>query len=152
VPENIKEREYQKLHYQENKETISAAKRDRYKEDPTYRNSARKRALSRYHETRVGKERGRRGYNHPKVVQVNGKDVLVHCVKAFADRVGRNVQTIRAWEEREVIPTPTFVDDRNRRWYSDAHIEGVARAVARFAAAGALSLDILGKLVGREFR
>lgn len=152
MPDSIKEREYQRLHYMENKEAISAAKRARYKEDPAYRDSARKRALSRYHETRVGKERGRRGYNHPKVVRVDGKDVLVHCVKAFADRVGRNVQTIRAWEERKVIPAPTFVDGRNRRWYSDAHIEGVARAVARFAAAGALGLSILTKLVEREFR
>jgi hypothetical protein len=147
-----KTRQYQREHYLKNREKISEAKKDRYKADPSYRKSAQKRALERYHATREGKQRGKRGYNHPKVANVGGADVIVHSVKAFADKVGRNVQTIRSWEEKKVIPPPTFTDARNRRWYSDSHIERTARAVQKFEATGALSLSVLLKLVEREFK
>lgn len=149
---DTKNKQYQREHYLKNRDKISEAKKERYRTDPNYRKSAQKRALERYHATREGKQRGKRGYNHPKVAHVDGQDVIVHSVKAFADQANRNVQTIRSWEEKRVIPPPTFTDARNRRWYSDAHIARVVRAVSKFEATGALSLDVLKKLVEREFK
>jgi hypothetical protein len=150
MPEVDKEREYQRKYYAQRKEALSKKKRERYANDPEVRESARKRAMARYEKTRGTGERKVRKYNLPRVVPVGGKTCLYHCVRKFADAVGRNVQTITQWENKGVIPKATMVDDKGRRWYSEAHMAAVASAVKRYDEMGERDLDLLKRLVAEE--
>lgn len=148
-----KVREYQRRYYQENREKISKRKRERYASDPKVREAARKKAMARYLQNRSedGGERKVRRYNHPRVVVVDGETQLFHCVREFADRVGRNVQTITKWEAMEVIPTPPMVDKAGRRWYSEKHMTAIASAVGKYDKAGRRDLALLKDMVQAEF-
>lgn len=95
---------------------------------------------------------GVRGYNRPRVMSVDGQDILVHCVSEFADRVGRDVQTITAWEQNKIIPAPTVTDEMGRRWYSDGHMNFVAGLVERFRSSGGRNLAEFKELVGKEWK
>lgn len=95
---------------------------------------------------------GVRGYNRPRVMAVDGQDSLVHCVSEFADRVGRDVQTITAWEQNKIIPMPTVTDEMGRRWYSETHMNFVAGLVERFRSAGGRNLDEFKELVWKEWK
>jgi hypothetical protein len=95
---------------------------------------------------------GVRGYNRPRVMAVDGQDSLVHCVSEFADRVGRDVQTITAWEQNKIIPMPTVTDEMGRRWYNEGHMNFVAGLVERFRSAGGRNLDEFKGLVWKEWK
>lgn len=95
---------------------------------------------------------GVRGYNRPRVKLVGDKDVLVHCVSEFADRVGRDVQTITAWEQNGIIPPPTVTDEMSRRWYSDPHIEFIADVAEEFRANGGRNLGEFKELVWKKWK
>lgn len=152
MPEVDKEREYQRKYYADHKEALSRKKREQYANDPEARERARKRAMGRYMKTRGDGERKVRKYNLPRVVPVGGKTCLYHCVRKFADTVGRNVQTVTQWEGRGVIPKATMVDEKGRRWYSEAHMASVAFAVKRYDEMGERDLGLLGRLVAEEMR
>lgn len=146
-----KEKEYQKKYYETNRDALSQKRKARYARDPDVRKLAREKALARYEQTRsVVKERKVRRYNLPKVVEARGTTCLYHCVRKFADAVGRNVHTITQWERGAVIPKPTMVDEQGRRWYSEGHIALVAAAVKRYDEIGERDLDILKRLVVEE--
>lgn len=95
---------------------------------------------------------GVRGYNRPRVMAVDGEDSLVHCVSEFADRVGRDVQTITAWEQNKIIPMPTVTDEMGRRWYSERHMNFVAGLVESFRSAGGRNLNEFKELVWKEWK
>jgi DNA-binding transcriptional MerR regulator len=95
---------------------------------------------------------GVRGYNRPRVKLVGDKDVLVHCVSEFADRVGRDVQTITAWEANDIIPPPTVTDEMGRRWYSDPHIEFIAEVADDFKRSGGRNLAEFKELVSKKWK
>lgn len=148
-----KVREYQRKYYEDNRDRISERKRKRYASDPEVRERARKKAMARYIQNRpegTGERKVRR-YNHPRVVMVDGETQLFHCVREFADRAGRNVQTITKWESMEVIPPPPMVDKAGRRWYSEAHMDAIARAVTKYDKSGRRDLSLLKDMIQAEF-
>jgi hypothetical protein len=154
MSENVgdKAREYQRRYYLKNRDEINARKRERYGSDPKVREAARKRAMARYLTNKPeGEGRKVRRYNHPRVVEIGGETVLVHCVREYADGAGRNVQTITKWEEREIVPAPTMVDRAGRRWYSKEHMEAVSKAVEKYDKAGRRDLSLLADMVKAEF-
>ena len=148
-----KTKEYQRRYYVENRDKISARKRRRYAEDPKVREAARKKAMARYLQSKAknGGERKVRSRNHPRVVVVDGETQLFHCVREFAERVGRNVQTITKWEAAEVIPAPPMVDKAGRRWYSEHHMDTIAKAVAKYDKSGRRDLSLLSDFVQAQF-
>jgi len=95
---------------------------------------------------------GVRGYNRPRVMSVRGEDILVHCVSEFADRVGRDVQTITAWESNKIIPPPTVTDEMGRRWYGEVHMNFIAELTEKFRSGGGRSLDQFKDLVWKEWK
>jgi hypothetical protein len=142
------ERNYFQSYYAAHREEISRSRRERYKADPVYREQVMERALERYRRVREERIKARngepslpsiRGYNKARIFQVDGRNVLVRSVREFADRVGRDVQTIKAWEEKGVIPPPTVVDELRRRWYAEAHIELLARVARSYWSEGGRS-------------
>jgi hypothetical protein len=151
------QRKYQRDYYATNRERISRRRRVQYAVDPAYREQVKERAMDRYRKLREERVKARhgeppappkcRGYNKPRVLHVDGRDMLVRSVREFADRVGRDVQTITLWEQQSIIPKPTVVDEIGRRWYADAHIELVARVAASFWREGGRSKDGLKRRV-----
>jgi DNA-binding transcriptional MerR regulator len=95
---------------------------------------------------------GVRGYNRPRVMPVNGQDILVHCVSEFADRVGRDVQTITAWEQNGVIPPPTVTDEMGRRWYDEGHMNLIAGIAEQFRSGGGRNLPEFKELVWKSWK
>lgn len=142
---------YYDTYYAENKVAISNRRKARYNSDAKYREKAQSRAMERHIEMKTQRQKsspassdplshGARGYNKPRVMTIGGKPVLVRGVAEFADRIGRDVQTITVWEQNKVIPPPTGKDELNRRWYSDNHIEFIRGMVMDFQASGSRRL------------
>ncbi len=143
---------YNQMYYVTHKEDLSKKRAKLYAENLDYRKKARERAMARYRQERENRPgKAGRGYNIPKVVPIDGEDVRVHCVKEFADQIGRRVQTIRSWEAKGVIPPPTVVDDRGRRWYSEKHMAAVEKAQDKFIEKNAVSLEDFKAMVEKEF-
>lgn len=155
------EGKYFQTYYVEHRDQISQKRRERYQSDPEYREEVKRRAMARYAKLRNEKKKAQsknpkepevRGFNRPRVMQVNGQDVLVHCVSAFAERVGRDVQTITAWEQNGIIPNPTVVDEMGRRWYSEAHMDAIATIAREYRASGGRNLAAFKEMVDREWK
>ena len=116
--------DYWTRYYRENKEKILAKKRERYQNDPQYREGIKERARARWRDElrKGGREKGLKKdkrYLRPKIVQIDGKDVVVHSIGEFADRIGYTIATLKNWETLGVLPRATAVDDNGRRWYSE---------------------------------
>lgn len=88
--------------YESNKEKLAQKRAAKYKADPDYR----QKALERSAKQRANNPR-------PKVTderhfrEINGQQVEVFRIGVVAARIGRDEQTIRLWEDKELIPKPT---------------------------------------------
>ena len=125
--------------YIKNKDSLSEKRKRRYEEDPEYREKVKAAARKRWQDQRKARGGGEprtRGGNSPRVLPVGGRDVLVYGVSEYASRVDRDVQTISAWEERGIVPSPTVIDELGRRWYSESHMDLVAKVSKRFRSSG----------------
>lgn len=157
----VPEKQYFQTYYVEHRDQISQKRRQRYQTDPAYREEVKRRAMARYEELRQKKLKEQsknprepevRGFNRPRVMQVAGQDVLVHCVSAFAERVGRDVQTITAWEQNGIIPKPTVVDEMGRRWYSEDHMDFIAALAHEYRSGGGRDLSDFKDMVDKEWK
>lgn len=150
------EKTYFQAYYAKNRAELSEKRRERYRTDKNYREQVKQRAMDRYLRQREDRlkdleenpqEPRVRGNNFPRVTEVDGKDVLVHGVSEFATRVGRNVQTITAWEAKGIIPPPSVKDDLGRRWYTEEHMDFVASLAREFRSQGGRSLSEFKELI-----
>lgn len=100
--EETKESKSFKDWYQENKETISSRRKKLYREDPEHREAVKLRQAE-YRKTHPPLSRAGRS----KFKIINGIKVEVFRIGETSQRVGRDEQTIRGWEDRGLIPAPT---------------------------------------------
>jgi len=158
VPARERNKGYQKKYYSEHRRELSKKRKLRYRENAEYRDKIRERALGRYKKKREELEQERlktgwtaktRGYNRPRVMQIHGKDVLLHSPGEFADRMGVSVQTLGMWEERAILPAPTVKDERGRRWYERGYMGRVASIVREFKRNGGRSLAALKDVIAK---
>jgi hypothetical protein len=101
-------------------------KKKRYHEDDEHRE--KKKAASRARYTPVAKRvKRRRGRNKPRPWTLpDGRIILLIGLGQAADALSVSKQTLRGYEDREVIPVNRLVDSRGRRWYSQEFIEFLA--------------------------
>jgi len=86
--------------YQKNGGQLNAKRRQRYADDPEYRERAK--AVSRVARTRR-KERG--GVSETTVMRIiNGVEVELYRVSAAAEMIGKSPDTIRLWCRKGWIP------------------------------------------------
>jgi DNA-binding transcriptional MerR regulator len=158
--ENGDKRTYFQGYYEKNREKLSEKRRERYRTDEKYREQVKQRAMDRYMKQREERlkeleenpqEPRVRGNNFPRVAKIDGEDVLVHGVSEFASRVGRNVQTITAWENKGIIPPPTVKDELGRRWYTEKHMDSIASLARDYRAQGGRSLKDFKELIDASF-
>jgi DNA-binding transcriptional MerR regulator len=157
--ENGKEddgKSYFQAYYAKNRDELSKKRKERYRTDKKYREQVKQRAMDRYMKQREERlkhleenpqEPRVRGNNFPRVMAIEGKDVLVHGVSEFASRVGRNVQTITAWENKGIIPEPTVRDELGRRWYTEEHMDFIASLAREYRSNGGRSLNDFKELI-----
>lgn len=146
--------------YAAHKMELADKRKQRYREDPKYRQEVLDRSKKRYQKLRQEKlsERAKnpepprtRGRNKPQTKVIGGVKVDLFSVSEFADRVDRNVQTITKWEQDRIIPLPTHIDEYGRRWYSDDHMDTVASTALEFRARGGRRLEDFQVLIEEAF-
>lgn len=107
--------EYNRRYYEKHKDEISAWRKDRYKSDPSYRQSAieasRKRRQRIAAERRLAKEQGSAVSNRkytPRefLIEVRKRHVKVEMypVGLLAQKLSRRTQTIHMWERTGKFP------------------------------------------------
>lgn len=106
-----KQSQYFRKWYAENKQRLSAARKERYRTDP----ELRARILARTAEWRKSKAQCPRDVGQKKQ-PMNGTLVEAYRITEAGKMIGRSDQTIRDWEEKKVIPKPTV--ERSHRYYT----------------------------------
>ena len=149
LPEEAGEKQgtgaYQKSYYLKNKKRLAARKKARYENETKLRERLKGKALDRYRELRKkelakrqknGWKPKKRGLNRPKTMQFEGRSVIVHSPRAFADLLGITVQSLTKWEEDGILPPPFHRDEKNHRWYPGDRMARIAAIVKDFKVQG----------------
>lgn len=110
---------YFKKYYEEKKDDILGARKQRYQTDPDYKDkvlkSSRDYRQKQRREPRVKMPR----YQKPLVgVSKTGVEVSLFSVGALAVFLSRSVQAINHWEARGLIPSTPYKDGRGFRYYT----------------------------------
>lgn len=114
--------EYYKRYYEDKKGDINARRKQRYDEDPDYRDRVLA-ASQKYREAqRVDNPRPRikiPKYAQPLVKTTpDGGEVRLFSVGACARALKRSVQSISHWESKGVLPSTPYRDGRGHRYYT----------------------------------
>jgi DNA-binding transcriptional MerR regulator len=134
-------------YYAENKEIISARRRQRYAEDPEYRERCK--AQSREAKKRLAERRRKeRAKNKDKdsgkptwyKILYDGREIPVKMFSTgqLAKKLGRKAQTMRIWERKGIIPESMYRTASQDRLYTAFQVRLIVtayrRGVRRFGA------------------
>lgn len=140
-PKDIRKdrREYQRFYYQQRKEELSNKRKQKYREDPEYRQKVMEASKAYRDKQKIkmaklkaaGKiiSKRHRGPRKPVVLNINGKAVYAYTLSTLAERVGRSRDTINHWISIGTIPKTPLWSKRGDRLYTDAMILIVKMAV-----------------------
>jgi len=125
-------REYQKAYWRKNRLKINKERRKRYREDEEHRAMAQQKAAARYESVKgeSTETSQKRGKNKPRLVMVGEKKVKVFSSGYLLSKLPVSSITLASWEKGSVVPCPTVTDSIGRRWYSEAHIDFLVRAIS----------------------
>jgi hypothetical protein len=118
-----------KTWWDENRERVNAKRRERYASDPEYRKKQQehtKKWKQRRRELNASQPRQR---SRTMTMKLEGREVEMHTIGVFSERVGKSVITLREWERQGFIPQTPFRSSRGDRLYTDDMIETVNRIV-----------------------
>lgn len=132
-------------YYAENKEKILSRRRQRYKEDPEYREKimARAREAKRKLLAKRKVERAKnKDKNQPTRFRIQYGDeeipVDMYTTGQVAKKLGRTTQTIRIWEKNGLIPEALYRTTAHDRLYTELQltllVEAYRKVVKRFGA------------------
>lgn len=93
-----------------------------------------------------------RGVNRAWFVKLKGWAGMVHGISEFAKQIDRGIYTIKTWERDKIIPPPTYVDEKGRRWYSDAHMTTIASAIREFDNSGSILRSKLKEIIQNRLK
>ncbi len=132
-------------YYQRHKDRIVEQRRQRYKEDPDYRErlkaqarerSARLRAagvkVKRKPKPRKDPEQSRAAraeavHTRDMKIVVGGRELVVtmHTLGFLADRLGRSIQGLRLWEQNGILPEALYRDKSGRRLFTSFQLDRI---------------------------
>lgn len=116
--------------YEKNREKLAERRATRYRQDPEIRKRAQQ-TSRRSRLRKQGKDLNLGPAPPTRSFRKIGDDVVeVFKIGKVAEMIGRSAQTIRLWESKKSIPTPTF--DEPQRIYTYHQIElmkGLAKAI-----------------------
>jgi DNA-binding transcriptional MerR regulator len=123
--------DYYVEYYEANGDDINQKRRERYDNDPEYRDRVLM-ASQKYRDANrrpVTARRPRHAVPVAKDVGCGGQ-ILLWSVGAFATYVRRSVQTISHWEEVGFLPRTPYCDSRGHRHYTKEMMVVVSEEVA----------------------
>lgn len=94
--------------------------KEKYHTDDAVKEAKRRAARERYVPTGV---KPHRRPNRPRVIAVDGVDIVLLGLGESANRLGVTKQTLRVYDETHIIPRNRIVDGQKRRWYPEPFIE-----------------------------
>lgn len=121
---------YYEKWYEKNREDVAERRKDRYENDPEYREKVLERSAQyRERQREVTQVRVPR-HQKPRMFDMDGGEVALYSIGAFASYINRSVQSINHWESNGLLPrTPYRVGKRGFRYYSAEMMEVVRRIV-----------------------
>lgn len=140
MAEKQSRKEYQQTYYELNKDELSEKKKNRYKNDPEYRESIRK--STKKHRLKAREERERliaEGKIHkrkpvenkPIYVFCNGEEKRAYRAKKLAENIGKSIHTLNFWSRSGIFPDTPYRTKRGDRLYTGAMIFVVRIAVRK---------------------
>lgn len=128
--------------YEENGDNLNQSRRDRYKNDPEYREkilAQNREARKKRSEEKLAKKRATRkstktnqtqSYKavvRPMTDKRTGKEVMtrMYTIGAVAKALGCSVQALRLWEKKEVIKGPSLLENKGVRLYTESRIDAI---------------------------
>lgn len=128
--------------YEENGADLNQSRRDRYKNDPEYREKilaqnrearkkrseeklAQKRATRK--STKTNQTQSYKAVVRPMTDKRTGKEVKtrMYTIGAVAKALGCSVQALRMWEKKEVIKGPSLLESKGVRLYTASRIDEI---------------------------
>lgn len=64
---------------------------------------------------------------HAVTAVIDGREITMFTIGELARRLGRDVQTVRGWERRGVIPVARYRSLTNQRLYTEEQISAIVR-------------------------
>ena len=134
--------DYFAAYYEVNKEKLAEKRRNRYQNDPEYRERIKEAARERRRRAREEREQlkveGRLpppkykgGIGNPATVLLGDKMVPAYSITILADRVGKPLYVVQYWARRGLLPQTPFRSNSGSRLYTQQMINAVKRAVNR---------------------
>lgn len=121
VPEAFdtsKKSEYNRSYYYSKRDELLARKRERYLNDPEYREKLKSDASRRRRENRTG-----------PTMSFAGKTVPVFRATGLAEELGKCLSTINFWQKHGTIPETPFRSEGGYRLYTAEMIDGIRSAL-----------------------
>jgi len=157
---------YNKTYWEENRERLLTARKNRYKKDKAYKKAinarsqidadelAEKRRVIRLkkkkNERKVGISSKRR-YVGPIVVGKGSASKMLFSSSYCADSIGISSELLIYYERLKVLPQPTSIEDNGRKWYSREHMAFVKRMLDKYSGYE-WKLDYMKKNVDIEWK
>lgn len=118
---------YFEAYYEENKDEIAQKRKERYENDPQYREKVLKASRDYRARQRQGRRRVRMPrFQKPKIRETgDGGKIRLYSVGAFAASISRSVQAINHWEKIGILPRTPYRDGRGFRHYTTRMMESV---------------------------
>ena len=136
------EQEYQRDYYRRNKKLRTSQLRDKWKNDPRWKEQEQERARERRGRLRAGKAQERfeemieekrdagERTRPPRPALINGEAVQVWTTGSLGREVGRSARAVRGWLRDGILPGATvFVDDA--AFFSRRFCQAVYKACER---------------------
>jgi len=124
--------DYYRSYYEENKDRLSDKRRDRYQNDPEYRERAKEAARVYRAKKKMERDKliaegkiepvNRSGPRKPVEVQINGRPSLAYTITTVAQEVGRSVDALNNWAKSGIFPVTPLRSGGGDRLYTTAMI------------------------------
>lgn len=137
------QQDFHREYYEKNKMSILEKKRDRYQNDPAYREAVKARTRQRY-EAKVKREKPL-----DRMV-IRAEEGNYFSIGKVADAIGRKVGTVRAYHKRGIIPDTGYSDKRGWRLYTREQLRIIASVFVRFDAGRLDSLDAVSEVLKKK--
>lgn len=130
------ESSYNASYYQQHKEKILAARAQRYRTDPEYREKTMHAAIERKKRLRaeaIPKPRKKLGLESvTHLIQIGDQDVEVEMFTSgqLARFMDRTIQTIRLWEKNGILPKALYRTSSGSRLYTALQVQELVKALA----------------------
>lgn len=148
--------DYWNGYWSENKEKILGQRREKYKDDPDYREKLKQIRKRNYEKNKILKSRRPETEyivpeNKPVVMDVNGRKRLMYDIYYFSKRIDRSPITIKYWERKGILPKTHFRVHR-RCAYSKEMIDAVYDALAEQGFPGNINVEEFADYVAARWQ